>query len=275
MKEVRALAPKFRLRTGSVHGVKHAKLGTNNQDAILVQEFGIPRWGTNYQVGLISDGCSGLPAFTHSEVGSNLMVVNCLARIQELILGGASMEEIPMPLYHSVTNFMRNLANTIMPANIHWPFGIQFRGSNVYRDQINANRRFTIDYLAATMAGFIDDGTTLVVFRADDGVVSVNDELFIVDQNNQPDYPALSINAPGGGFKTSVYASADVTRLCLATDGLKELLTVDELGLPGAFFECDVDNPMGLQYALNRLRKEYGDKMGDDCTVLTRERLEV
>lgn len=268
------MAQLFRLRTGSVHGVKHAKLGTNNQDAVLVQEFGIPSWGTSYRIGLISDGCSGIPAFTHSEVGSNLMVVNCLARIQELIIGGARMEDIPMPLYHSVTNFMRNLANTIMPANIHWPFGVQFRGSNAFRNQINATRRFTIDYLAATVAGFIDDGETLVVFRADDGVVGVNDEVFIVDQNNQPDYPALSINSPGGGFDVSVYASAEVPRLWLATDGLKELLEMPQLGLPGAFFGGD-DNPMGLQFALNRLRKEYGGKMGDDCTVLTRERLEV
>lgn len=268
------MAHQIRLRTGSVHGVKHAKLGTNNQDAVLAQEFSIPKWGTSYRVGLISDGCSGIPAFTHSEVGAHLMVVNCLARIQELIIGGARMEDIPMPLYHSVTNFMRNLANTIMPANIHWPFGVPFRGSNAFRDNIDATRRFTIDYLAATVAGFIDDGETLVVFRSDDGVVSVNDELFIVDQNNQPDYPALSINSPGGGFKVSVYASAEVSRLCLATDGLKELLTVGELGLPGAFFEGN-DNQMNVQFALNRLRKAYGEKMGDDCTVLTRERLEV
>jgi hypothetical protein len=268
------MAPKFRLKTGSVHGVKHAKLGTNNQDAVLAQEFSIPKWGTSYRIGLISDGCSGIPAFTHSEVGANLMVVNCLARIQELIIGGARMEDIPLPLYHSVTNFMRNLANTIMPANIHWPYGVPFRGSNAYRDQINATRRFTIDYLAATVAGFVDDGETLVVFRADDGVVAVDDELSVIDQNNQPDYPALSVNNPGGGFKVDVYASAEVTRLCLATDGLKDLLSVDALGLPGAFFD-GTENPMGLQFALNRLRRDYGDKLGDDCTVLTRERLEV
>jgi hypothetical protein len=268
------LAHQFRLRTGSVHGVKHAKQNTNNQDAVLAQEFGIIKWRKDFRVGLISDGCSGIPAFTHSEVGSNLMVVNCLARIQELIIGGARMEDIPMPLYHSVTNFMRNLANTIMPANIHWPYGVEFRGSHAFRNQIDATRRFTIDYLAATVAGFIDDGETLVVFRSDDGVVAIDDELFIVDQNNQPDYPALSINSPGGGFNVSVHASADVKRLCLATDGLKELLTVSELGLPGAFFQGD-DNPMSVQFALNRLRKDYGDKMGDDCTVLTRERLEV
>ena len=269
------MSPQFRLRTGSVQGVKHAKLGTNNQDAVIVQEFEIPKWRKIYRIGLISDGCSGIPAFTHSEVGAHLMVVNCLGRIQELIIGGARMEDIPLSLYHSATNFMRNLANTIMPANIHWPYGVSFKGNNAFRDNLNATRRFIIDYLAATVAGFVDDGETLVVFRADDGVVTVDAEVFVIDQNNQPDYPALSINTPGGGFKVGVYPSADVALLSLATDGIKELLTVDELDLPSAFFAAGAEGPMGLQFMLNRLRKAHGDKMSDDCTVLTRERLEV
>ena len=269
------MASSVRMRTGSVHGVKHARLGTNNQDAVLIQEFSIPRWGTTYRVGLISDGCSGIPAFTRSEVGAWLMVVNCLARIQELIVGGAKLEAIPVPLYHSVTNFMRGMANTIMPANIHWPYTVQFPGNNAFRNSLSSTQRFTTDYLAATVAGFIDDGATLVTFRADDGVMIVNDDVFSVDQNNQPTYPALSVNAPGGGFAVEVYASADVTRLCLATDGLKDLLKVAGLDMPALLFDDDPGNPLGLQFLLNRLRKEYGEKMGDDCTVLTRERVEV
>jgi hypothetical protein len=254
--------------------VKHLQLGVNNQDAVLVQEFGIPQWGKTYQVGLISDGCSGLPVFTHNEVGANLMVVNCLGRIQELIVGGAGMQEIPVPLYHSVIDFMRNLANTIMPANVHWPYNVQFPAAHAFRTTISSTKRFTLDYLAATIAGFVDDGETLVVFRADDGIVAVNDDLFVVDQNNQPDYPALSVNTPGGGFKTSVYASADVPRLLMATDGLKPL-TEGEFGVPGVFFAGDPENPMDLQTTLKIFRKEHGEKVGDDCTVLTRERIEV
>jgi len=266
------LTSHFRLRTGTVQGVKHTKLGTNNQDAVLTQQFEVPKRNKTYRVGVISDGCSGIPAFTHSEVGAHLLVTCCLARVQSLILREIPLVDIPGVLYHLVMDSMHGLTDIIMPARTHWPYNMRFtRERDAYRNELNANQRFTVDYLAATLAGFIDDGETLVVFRADDGVLAIDDELFVVDQNNEPAYPMLS---PSGSFETLTFASADVSRLCLATDGIKELLTADDLLLPGALFEANPANPMGLQYKLNRLRKECGEKMGDDCTIITRERWE-
>lgn len=266
------MQPTYLLRSGTVQGVKHAKLGMNNQDAVLALEFAIPSWGTNYRIGLVSDGCSGIPAFTRSEVGANLLVVFCLARIQELIVGGAKMEEIPLPLYHAVTNFLRNLANMVMPSNVYWPFPMQFTGANEYRNLQTAPQRFMTDYLAATILGFVDDGQTLVTFQAGDGVLLINDEVHIVDQNDQPDYPALSVNSPGLGFQVNIYPSAEILRIGLATDGAEELLAIPDVGLLHRMFDDTPGNPMGLQYLLNRLRKQHGDKLGDDCTVLTMER---
>jgi hypothetical protein len=268
----RTSRPAYRLRTGSVMGTKHGKLGTNNQDAALTLEFGIPGWGTSYRIGLVSDGCSGIPAFTRSEVGSNLLVVYSMARIQELIVAGAKMEEIPLPLYHAVTNFLRDLANTVMPSNIYWPFPVTFSGSNQFRNRIKAPQRFITDYLAATILGFVDDGEALVTFQAGDGVRIINDDVHIVDQNNQPDYPALSVSSPGAGFQVNTYASDTVRRIALATDGVEKLLAAPQLGLPEQFFTHATDNPMGLQFLLNQLRKQYGQLMGDDCTIVTMER---
>lgn len=262
------------IRNGSVLGVKHAKLGVNNQDAVMALEFGIPAWEKSYRMGFVSDGCTGIPAFSASEVGSNLLVVYCLARTQELIANGAQMEEIPLPLYHSVTNFLHTLANMVVPASIYWPYPMEFKGAHAFRNQLKAPKRFMTDYLAATILGFVDDGETLVTFQAGDGVLIVNDEVTVIDQNDRPDYPAMSVNSPGGGFQVNTYASADVQRLGLATDGIEELLAVSDLGLLDQLFAEAQAGPMGLQFLLNRLRKSHGHLMADDCTVLTLERKE-
>lgn len=264
-------SPAYRMRAGTVHGLKHVNLNMNNQDAFQVLEFGVPSWGKTFRVGIVSDGCSGIPAFTRTEVGANLLVVLCLARVQELILSGLKVEEIPQPLYHAVTNFLRSLANLVAPASIHWPYPVTFPGSHEFRNKLKAPQRFITDYLMATVIGFVDDGETLVTFQAGDGVIIVNDEIMIVDQNDTPEYPALSVNSAGGGFVTQTYASPDVSRLVLATDGIEELLKLPDIGLPKRLFDHLPDNSMGLQYLLNVLRKQYGDKVGDDLTVVTRE----
>jgi hypothetical protein len=38
----------YRMRVGSVHGVNHAKLNTNNQDAYQILEFGVPKWNKTH-----------------------------------------------------------------------------------------------------------------------------------------------------------------------------------------------------------------------------------
>lgn len=266
--------PEYRLRTGTVHGVKHVQYKMNNQDAVLIMEFGVPSWNKKFRMGIVSDGCSGIPAFTKSETGANLLTVFCLARMQELIVGGAKMEEIPLPLYHAVTNFMRTVTNLVMPANIVWPFPITFVGDHAFRNTMKASERFKIDYLSATILGFVDDGTTLVTFQAGDGVQIVDDRILIVDQNDQPEYPALSVNSPGSGFAVATYVSAEVSRLALTTDGLEPLLARPELGLSERLFSHAANNALGLRFLLDGLVKEYPELMGDDCTVLTRERFQ-
>ena len=264
----------YRMRAGTVHGLKHAMLNTNNQDAYQILEFSVASWGKTFRIGVVSDGCSGIPAFTRTEVGANLLVIHCLARAQELILNGAKIEEIPQPLYYAVTNFLRNVASLVVPAGIHWPYPVTFSGSHEFRNVMKAPQRFITDFLTATIIGFIDDGETLLTFQAGDGVIIVNDEIMIVDQNDTPEYPALSANSAGGGFVSRTYTSSDVSRLVLATDGIEELLKLPDVGLPGRLFDHMPDSSMGVQYLLNVLRKQHGDKVGDDLTVITRELLE-
>ena len=262
----------FQVRSGSVQGTNHSKHHINNQDAVQTQEFGVAKHDKTYYTGMISDGCSGIPAFSRNEVGANLIVTYCQTQIQRLVLTGMKVADIPGSLYPMLVTYLNIIAQATVADGTHWPYELDFPANHAFRNKLGATKRFTLDYLAATAAGFIDDGETLVVFRADDGIMAADDKLFVIDQNNQPDYPALT---PGGSFAVDVFVSAEVNQLCLATDGAKELLEMDELGLPDAFFSHQPENPQGLSVLLRNLRKKHGEKMGDDCTVLTRKRLEV
>lgn len=265
------------IRKGSIQGTKHAPKGINNQDSVEMQEFGVPKWGTNYRIGIVADGCTGVPAVSRSEVGSNLLTVFCTLRIQELLLAGAKPAEIPLPLYHAVTGFLRSLTALMVPASAYWPYPIKFTGkTNEFRNTLKAPQRFMLDYLSATILGFVDDGETLVVFRAGDGVIIVNGEISVIDQNDTPEYPSVSVNSPGAGFEVTSHVSSEIRQLALATDGLKKLLVPGRADMPQALFggAKPKEGSLYLQFLLNRLRKSHGEFLDDDCTVLTLETFE-
>src|SRR3989339_1572452 len=103
------------MRRGSVQGTKHMQLGINNQDAWLMEEFPVPAFGKKFCVGIVSDGCTNLPAFSRTEVGSKLLDLFAYSRIQEFVCAGARLEEIPRALFHAITEFTRRLSNDVMP----------------------------------------------------------------------------------------------------------------------------------------------------------------
>ena len=137
-----------------------------------------------------------------------------------------------------------------------------------FRNSLSATQRFTVDYLTATVIGFVDDGEMLVTFQAGDGVIIVNDDVMVVDQNDRPEYPATS---PYGSFAVETYDAQRVRRLVLASDGIEELLKQYATELPGRLFDHMPTEPAGLQYLLNILRKQNPEKVSDDLTVITRE----
>jgi len=263
-----------RMRSGTVQGTKHARLSINNQDAVMSMQFNVKSLNKQFSVGLVSDGSTGVPAFSRSEVGSNILVVFCAARIQEFILARVPLADIPARLYDSVTTFLRNFSNMIMPANIHWPYPIQFTGGHSFRNTQNATQRFIVDYLAATLRGFVSDGESTVVFRAGDGAQIIGDAVMVYDQDDRPDYPALSINSPSGGFDVQVYEATQFPRVALATDGIEKLLKLEELRLAEAVFTHRQGDILGLQRLLNDLRKSHPALVDDDATVLTLEIIE-
>ena len=256
--------PQWQLRQGSKQGSKHVRLGYNNQDAALCQSFTIQAFGKSYYVGLVSDGCSGNPAFSHTEVGANLGVVYSFRRIQELICARVPLAQIPQVLYPSITEFFLDMTNKLMPSHIVWNYPTRVKD----REKFTGQNRLRTDYLAATLLGFITDGAELVTFSAGDGIILVNDDLTVIDQDDKPDYPVISINSPGQGFVTKTYNMTEVDRLAVSTDGLSELVK----GSPefrNQLFNHQPGQPFGLQTFLNVTSMNLPEMMKDDCTVIT------
>jgi Protein phosphatase 2C len=256
----------FFVRVGSRQGSKHVRLNLNNQDAHVFQSFEVPSYGKKYHVGLVSDGCSGQPAFSHSEVGAHLMALYAYRRIQELICAGVAIEQIPTVLYPSITEFILDIMTKVMPPNIVWKYPIKLED----RENWTGQNRFRVDYLSATLLGFITDGEYLVTFSAGDGLLLVNDDLVVIDQNNQPDYPSISLNKPGVGFISRIYMVSEINRVAIATDGLEKLL--QDVEFRNKIFATNPGKVLGLQTLLNVTSTQNPELMSDDCTVVTLEK---
>jgi hypothetical protein len=244
------------------HGSSHKRLNYNNQDALLSQQFTVPKTGKTYHVGLVSDGCSGNPNFSHNEVGSNLLVLYAYRRIQEYVSSGMNTKDIPNCLFQSITDFLLTLMNLIIPNNFVWEYPFKSPKLN----SSNSRNRFRDEYLAATFLGFISDGEVVVTFSAGDGIILVNEEVLIIEQNDRPDYPVLSINNPVNGFVVNEYDYVKINRIAVMTDGLKGLLSQD--GFVDSIFSESKKGPMGLGVLMANKSDLYPDLMKDDCTIV-------
>jgi len=261
------------VRKGTKHGSKHIQLGFNNQDAVVLESFAIPAFGKRYHVGIVSDGCTGAPGFSKTEVGSNLLTAYAFGRCQELICASVALPDIPRALFQMCTEFLRDMANKVMPSNILWSYAPEIK-PYLKEDRLawNSTTRFRTDYLSATLLGFITDEEQLVIFSAGDGIIMVDSELKVIDQDDKPDYPAYSINNPGKGFETAIYDMKKVRRVVIGTDGPKDLMKnpefVEQLfsHLPGQI--------MGLQILLNVTYQSQSHLMMDDCTMVTLQRVD-
>ena len=262
------MTTRIRMRRGSKHGSKHIQLGINNQDACLSESFTIAAWQKQYNVGIVCDGCTGFPAFSRTEVGSNLLALFAFTRIQEFICGGSKLQEIPRALFQACAEFLRDLTNKMMPATISWQYPVALPK----RENWTSVQRFRADYLSATLLGYICDGETLITFSSGDGIFCVDDNYDPIEQDDEPDYLAGSINKPGAGFTEYFYLCKQVKEVIVATDGLKKLMENPEFR--GKMFTNMADDPSGLQYLLNVTHKKQPELMQDDCTAVTWQQLQ-
>ncbi len=261
-----------KVRKATHQGSKHRQLGFNNQDGVLLEPFCIPAFGKRYTVGIVCDGCTGLPGFSKTEVGASLLPVFVYGRCQEFLCSGLPLSQIPTALFQSCTEFLRDLAQKVVPSNLYWGYPEELLPAltklKTGRLDWDVATRFRVDYLSATLLGFVADEAEIVIFSAGDGIILVNDEIDVIDQNNKPEYPASSINNPGKGFSVRIFNRNDIRRVAVCSDGLTELMKDPEFveqmfsAHPGLF---------GLQVLLNNTYNERDYLMEDDCTAITFE----
>jgi serine/threonine protein phosphatase PrpC len=156
--------------------------------------------------GIICDGCS---EGQHSEIGANLLGHLIL---ENLIYDN---DEISNYLSFVVEEFIRDLLSSL---NI----------SDIQREV-----DFIKNNLLCTFIFFIMNEDRIIIGQCGDGIIIVNDEIKVIEQNNKPHYIAYN-NVPEEylsesktileGINIISYPTANIERLVIASDGLKPLL---------------------------------------------------
>ena len=250
-------------RKGSIIGTEHRRIGINNQDFVAMNLFSAN--GVPFISGVVCDGCTvaSAPRESRNEVGAALLGNYVLAELELLVRGAVPLSEVPTSLYHRSISYLSTIARSSVTGDA-WK-----------------SWKFIERHLLTTVIGFVASPDTLVVFRAGDGVIVVNDEVEVVDEQGAPRYLAyhlvdrriLQEHAPQlvlpQGFSTAEFPLASISRFAIATDGLanegtpKQVSPVDLVGI----FNHEKEAPAGLQWHLN-LRSREGRGFKDDCSAV-------
>lgn len=198
----------WNVNSAVIIGNEHERTKKNRQDFcgyFLPGETGQKRYG-----GVICDGCS---AGTYSEVGAAL--------IGNLILHLIKAGDIAKPgvfggyFEDNISRFIRRLLDCLMISS--------------KTDKIN----FIHHFLLTTFIFAVIEEERIVIGRSGDGVIMINDQWNIIDQQGKPHYMAYREIPPeffsespraGDDFSVSMYPASSVDRLVIASDGLVPLI---------------------------------------------------
>lgn len=153
----------YQLRTGIVPGRSHILDARNCQDALCSMSFEYN--GQPYIVGVIADGCG---EGKHSEVGAELAVQFIAYEVRRLVQDGKV--DIPQTLFERLIHFLKGIV-----------------GAYNFSD-VREFVKFVNNHLLFTVIGFIVSPEQTLVFAAGDGIVVLNDEVHLREQNNAPAY---------------------------------------------------------------------------------------
>ena len=254
----------FQVRSGSVAGQAHKRLGINNQDACLWRCMEID--SRPYAVGVVCDGCTGdrRKRSSRTEIGAVLLSQFACSEIRLMLTANMRPEDIPQALYMRCAAYVGAVARATVlgAAEEIWNF-IQ-------------------SHFLCTLLGFVADSEQLVIFSAGDGVIIVNDDAWIIDQHDQPLYLAyhqVDRNILGGAalslpqtFQIRRLELAAVRRFALCSDGIvkrdpeSRAAFVDAADIE-ALWSYEPQAAAGLQWWLNRSSNQLG-LFPDDCSVI-------
>ena len=226
----------FRLRRGTVIGRDHRLSGRNNQDALLTAEI------NGNLIGVVCDGCGSGAA---SEVGARLLAAALVHRARQVVMAGVAVDALPPLLMAHAQITLATLCDTLLDAPTS-----------------DERAAFVGDYLLATVLGCVIGPEQSVVFAAGDGVIAINDAVYIRDEGNQPHYLSYGLlEAAQPTFDVWTFDTSELRRLALWTDGLTPDLLDQMWG---------VRHPNGLQRRLNVLARD--GHCADDTSGIVIER---
>lgn len=184
----------IQLQAASIIGRSHQRMLYNNQDAYAYH------LEKDYVVGVVCDGCG---SYAGTEVGAQLMsqyIVNYFRQDDKLV------------------NFSENQFQSDFQDYLKQLVSIQNLPSK------SDEQDFIKNHLLATIIGFVTQEDQLIIFSAGDGIVQVNGQTEIINQNNRPSYFAKRLLDPHQtGFEFRYYPLAELQDLLIATDGLEDL----------------------------------------------------
>ena len=245
----------FTVRSGIVSGRGHLLFGINCQDSLRHASFEVN--GEEFHVGFVCDGCG---EGERSEVGANLASGFLTHRTEILIKSGMKIENISKKLFFDLIFFLQSIMNN---------YDIGGNSQDVKVSFIKNNLLFTV-------FGYVIGHEETTIFSMGDGIILINDDLDIKDQQNRPLYPAYHIVdkrylAKGytklpGSFETILIKTSDLDRLAIGTDAW-----ADELG--ALFSLWEQGKYFSLQREMNVLSKKF-KRFKDDAALITVERCE-
>lgn len=179
------------LASASIIGLSHRKLFYNNQDAYkIIQKEG-------FMIAVVCDGCG---SSIHSEVGAKLTA------------------EFVANYCFDVFRFKKFDDKELVDAII------QFYEDTAKLSLAKSKASFIKDTFFTTIIGSIISDKQSIVFSAGDGVIVVDDDIEIIEQNNAPMYLAHNmLNDEKYGFQKKIIPKGRFDRILISTDGIEDL----------------------------------------------------
>ncbi len=231
----------IRLRSAQIIGRSHLLSGRNSQDALKTGSLEVR--GQKVFYGVICDGCSEGES---NEVGAKLASAFLGRQIEILLKQRIPLGKIPPVLHKRMFGFLKGLLGKIS------------------FDAPASRAVFIENNLLFTILGFIFTEDETIVFAQGDGVLVVNDEVTIRDENDRPNYIGYDLlKTSPTSFDVYRFPGALVARIAIASDALEEETDfVSEL--------WGNTHAVGLQRKVNILsRQEH--RFRDDLSVIALE----
>jgi hypothetical protein len=230
----------YHARAGQVIGSDHAGRAANCQDAFALAE------APTYVAGFVCDGCG---EGQRSEVGAALAAQFLASRAAEHLTAGTAIESIPSLLYGQLVGYLQALMAASNPAE---PV------------------QFAKDHLLFTVLGLLVTPSQALLLAAGDGLLVMDAQVLVRDENNAPTYIGYHLFAPSSLALTQPLPTAFDTytlppawqRLAIASDGYRPDL-VSHL--------WNHTHRRGLQRKLNVLAGQER-QFRDDATAIVVER---